>query len=130
MYFTPLARTRSATPAFRSHDRSFERFANEALFGRTPDQAKTSMQVVQDEKVWTLTLDLPGLARDELSIGIEGSVIRIASKAEAKRHFKAAYELPQDIDAGASIARLENGVLTLTLAKKIPVSQVTELAIQ
>ena len=130
MYFAPVVRTRSVTPSFRFDERNFERLANEALFGRTPDQAKTGVQVAQDEKVWTLTFDLPGLAREELNVGVEGSVIRIDSKAEAKRQFKAAYELPQDIDAGASVAKLENGVLTLTLAKKVPVSQVTQLAIQ
>ena len=38
--------------------------------------------------------------------------MRIETKAEAKRQFKAAYELPQEIDADASGAKLENGVLT------------------
>ncbi len=39
-------------------------------------------------------------------------MVRIESKAEAKRQFKAAYELPQDIDVAASEAKLENGVLS------------------
>ncbi|HEY3048050.1 MAG TPA: Hsp20 family protein, partial [Polaromonas sp.] len=111
-------------------DRSFERFVNEALINSVHYSAKTDVQLTQDDKAWTLTLDVPGLAREELSIGIEGNVIRIASKADAQRQFKAAYELPQDIDAAASAAKLENGVLTLTLAKKVPVSNVTQLSIQ
>ena len=61
--------------------------------------------------------------------GIEGAVVRIESKADAKRQFKAAYELPLDIDAAASEAKLENGVLTLKLAKVVPVSQVSQLQI-
>ena len=75
---------------------------------------------------------LAGRARrreDDLSIAIEGSIVRIETKAEAKRQFKAAYELPQDIDAGASDAKLENGVLTLKLGKLVPVSQVAQLQI-
>jgi hypothetical protein len=40
-----------------------------------------------------------------------------------------AYELPQDIDASSSVAKLENGVLTLTLAKKQPVDTTTRLTI-
>jgi len=56
-------------------------------------------------------------------------VLRIESKAEAKRQFKAAYELPQDIDVAASEAKLENGVLTLKLGKLVPVSQATQLQI-
>lgn len=65
----------------------------------------------------------------ELSVGIEGAVVRIETKAEAKRPFKAAYELPQDIDVAGSEARLENGVLTLKLGKVAPVNRVQPLAI-
>ena len=72
---------------------------------------------------------MPGLSREDLSIGIEGAVVRIESKAEAKRQFKAAYELPLDIDVAASEAKLENGVLTLKLGKKLPVSNVAQLPI-
>ena len=72
---------------------------------------------------------MPGLSREDLAIGIEGAVVRIDSKAEAKRQFKAAYELPLDIDAASSEAKLENGVLTLKLGKKVPVSQVSALQI-
>jgi HSP20 family molecular chaperone IbpA len=56
-------------------------------------------------------------------------VVRIESKAEAKRQFKAAYELPQDIDVSSSEAKLENGVLTLKLGKQVPASRVSELQI-
>lgn len=130
MFFAPVVRHRAVSPAFRSFDRSFERFVSEALINNTHRSAKTDVQLTQDDKAWTLTLDVPGLAREHLSIGIEGNVIRIDSKADAPRQFKAAYELPQDIDAAASAAKLENGVLTLTLGKQVPVSKVVELAIQ
>ena len=82
----------------------------------------TSNIVAQDEKAWTLSLDMPGVAREDLEIDIEGAVVRIATRAEAKRPYQAAYELPEEIDAPASSAKLENGVLTLVLGKKQPVS--------
>ena len=127
MLFAPttVRRNVSYAPAFRSSDRGFERFVNEALAGTTQRGA----QFEQDDKAWTLSLDLPGLATEDLSIGIEGSVVRIESKAEAKRSFKAAYELPQEIDSATSEAKMENGVLTLKLGKVVPVSKVTTLAI-
>lgn len=81
------------------------------------------------EKAYSLQLDVPGLAKEQLDIGIEGDVVRISSKAEAPRSVKAAWRFPLEIDTAASTAKLENGVLTLTLAKKIPVSKVTQLAI-
>jgi HSP20 family molecular chaperone IbpA len=53
--------------------------------------------------------------------------VRIYSKEGAPRHYRAAYEMPQEIDAATSQARLENGVLTLKLAKVVPVSKATEI---
>lgn len=122
MFFAPAIRTARFAP--RSFDRSLERFFNDAFIG-----AQRSVNVEQDEKTWTLTLDVPGLSRDDLTIGIEGAVVRIESNAEAKRQIKAAYELPQEIDVTASEAKLENGVLTLKLGKRVPVSNVAQLAI-
>jgi HSP20 family molecular chaperone IbpA len=122
MFFAPALHTARFAP--RSYDRAFERFVNEAF-----TDARKSPLVEQDEKSWTLSVDVPGLSREDLTIGIEGAVVRIGSKAGAKRQFKAAYELPQDIDAGASEAKLENGVLTLKLGKQVPVSRVSELQI-
>ena len=61
---------------------------------------------------------------------IEGPVVRIETKADAKRPFKAAYELPTAIDIATSDAKLENGVLTLTLGKVVPQSQVQQLVIR
>jgi len=122
MIFVPALRATRFAP--RSFDRSVERFVNDAF-----SATRRSLDVEQDDKSWTLSLDVPGLAREDLTIGIEGAVVRIESKAEAKRQFKAAYELPQDIDAAASEAKLENGVLTLKLGKRVPVSTVTQLAI-
>ena len=122
MFFAPTLRTARFAP--RAYDRSFERFVNAPVAG-----ARRSPRVEQDDKSWTLSLDVPGFAREDLAISIEGAVLRIESKAEAKRQFKAAYELPQDIDVAASEAKLENGVLTLKLGKLVPVSQATQLQI-
>ena len=122
MFFAPTVRTARFAP--RTYDRAFERIANEAFAG-----AGRSPLVEQDDKSWTLSLDVPGLSREDLSISIEGTVVRIDSKAEAKRQFKAAYELPLDIDVTASDAKLENGVLTLKLGKRVPVSQAAQLQI-
>ena len=122
MFFAPAVRT-SFSP--RAHDRSFERFVNHAF-----STARQGVKVEQDDTSWTLSLDVPGLSREDLSIGIEGAVVRIESKAEAKRQVKAAYELPLEIDTAKSEAKLENGVLTLKLGKLVPASNKVELSIQ
>jgi HSP20 family protein len=126
MFFTPVHTHVLRNPtAFRKIDSSFERFVSDAVRANSP----RNLNVEQDEQAWTLSLDVPGLAREDLTIGIEANVVRIDSKADAKRSFKAAYELPQDIEAAGSDARLENGVLTLKLLKKAPVVTVTQLTI-
>ncbi|MGJ7497624.1 Hsp20/alpha crystallin family protein [Variovorax sp. RT4R15] len=124
MFFAPAVRTFSP----RFHDRSFERFVNQAF--SSASTARPGVKVEQDDTSWTLSLDVPGLSREDLGISIEGAVVRIESKAEAARQVKAAYELPLDIDAAASEARLANGVLTLKLGKRIPASTKVELLIQ
>ena len=125
MFFAPVRRTRGYAPSLQSFDRGFERFFNDALGGFA-----AGANVQQDDTHWTITLDTPGVTREQLDIGIEGAVVRLATKAEAPRQYKAAYELPQVIDAAASEARLDNGVLTLKLAKQAPVSAVTPLAVK
>ena len=83
----------------------------------------------QDEKQFSLTLDVPGIVKEQLSIRIEGAIVRIDSKEDAPRRYRAAYEFGQEIDTAASSAKLENGVLSLALVKLVPVSKATELAI-
>jgi HSP20 family molecular chaperone IbpA len=84
----------------------------------------------QDDKSYTLSFDVPGIAKDQLNISIEGAIVRIASKEGALRQYQQAYELPQDIDVAGSEAKLEHGVLTLKLVKVVPLSRVAELPIQ
>ena len=125
MFFAPTVRTRSYVPA-RGVDRSFERFLNEAFFA----PVSTGVKVEQDEQAWTVTLDVPGVTREQLSIDVDGAVVRVKTVAEASRQYQAAYELPAEIDAEATSAKLENGVLTLTLGKKKPVVTTRTIAVQ
>ncbi len=123
MLFAPVIRRSAIAPTLRS----FDRFFDEALLA--PASRASSCQIAQDDKAYTLRFDVPGVSREQLSIGIEANVVRLETLPEAPRQYKAAYELPQDIDVAASEAKLENGVLTLKLAKVQPESKVTKLAI-
>ena len=119
MFFAPVLRTRGVSPSYRSFDRSFERFVNSLGF-----------DAQEDEKAWTLSLDLPGVNREDLNIAIEGAIVRVETRAEAQRQYRAAYELGEEIDAEATTARLENGVLTLVLAKQKPVSKARTIEVK
>ena len=109
---------------------AFNHAFNQALNGAaTSATGKPGFELAQDDTSYTFSFDVPGIAKEQLTIGIEGNVVRLESVADAKRQYKAAYELPQDIDVSASEAKLENGVLTLKLAKLVPVNKVTQLPI-
>jgi len=118
-------------PAFRRNvyapaGRALERFLSNA----TIDPSRSAPQYKQDETAFHLSLDIPGISRDQLTLAIEGPVVRISSRDGAPRQYRVAYELPQDIEPTLSEAKLENGVLTLKLTKKIPVSNAAEITIQ
>ena len=105
--------------------RTLERWLDDALLGAR----RNSASFAQDDKAFTLSFDLPGITREQLAIAIEGNVVRIETLEGAPRQYRSAYELPQDIDLTTSEAKLENGVLTVKLGKKVAASSVTRLAI-
>lgn len=104
-------------------------FANQLNRAAPAATGTPTFDLAQDDTSYTFSFDVPGVSKEQLSIGIEANVVRLESVADAKRQYKAAYELPQDIDVSASEAKLENGVLTLKLAKLVPVNKVTQLPI-
>ncbi len=97
---------------------------------QAPAQAQArAVTVEQDETATTLRFDVPGVSRDQLNIGIEGDIVRIESVVDAPRQYKMAYRLAQEIAAETSSAKLENGVLTVKLAKPVLVDRSTRIAV-
>ena len=111
-------------------NRALDSFLADTLSAMNDAGTSRAAKVEDLENSYTLSLDVPGLGKEHLDIGIENDVVRVSSKADAPRSVKAAWRFPLEIDVAASNAKLENGVLNLTLGKKVPVSQVTQLAIQ
>jgi HSP20 family protein len=109
MFFATTAPALSRRQLYSPAGRSLERFLDEAVVATR----QKSAAIEQDETSFTLSFDVPG----------------IETKEGATRQYKSAYELPQDIDVSASVAKLENGVLTLKLVKVVPVNKVAELVI-
>ncbi|MDR0213022.1 MAG: Hsp20/alpha crystallin family protein [Comamonas sp.] len=127
MIFAPVM-SRNTFVSPRAADLALQRFLQGTLGAASPVQQH--VQVSRDDKATTLSLDVPGLAREQLKLSIEGAVVRLESAEGASRQVKRAWELDHEIDAAASKAKLEHGVLTLTLAKLEPQSKATELTIE
>lgn len=127
MLFAPIRHRSAYVSVPRAFDTHLERWLNGTL-ENTNACAKPALQ--QDEQAYTLSFDLPGVTKEQLTIGIEGAVVRIDTVADAPRRYQMAYELPQELDATGSSAKLELGVLTLKLAKLVPPSKASTLPVQ
>jgi HSP20 family molecular chaperone IbpA len=125
MYFSVQQPRFSRRPLVNA-DHGWEQFLSHAVYPASHSAPVYS----QDEGAFYLALDLPGIGRDQLSISIEAAAIRVQSREGSPRNYRAAYEFPMEIDANLSEAKLENGVLRLKLAKKVPVDKAVALEIQ
>ena len=87
MIFAPVIRRAAYAQAPRSADLALQRFLMGALAQPASAAAAPAAgcTVTQDEKATTLQLDVPGLAREQLSISIEGQVVQVQSVEGAPR---------------------------------------------
>ena len=115
--------------------RSFLRPARNERSGQHTQQS-FHLDVIEDDKSYVVTADLPGVTKDDIQVTIDGNQVTIA--AEVKRNVERkegeralhveryvgqlfrTFTLPTEIDESASEARFENGVLELRLAKRTP----------
>lgn len=97
---------------------------------RTP-----ALDISEDDKAYSVTVDMPGVAKEAVKVRVEGRRVHIeTTTAEAAaptdgsrvlyRERRAAsyarsFSLPAEIDQAQSQARFDNGVLTLTLVKRV-----------
>lgn len=126
MIFAPVMSRHAAFGLPRVSDAALQRFMQNTLQTATPD----NVHVTKNENGVTLQLDVPGIAREQLQIRIDGKQVHLSSVEGAPRSVRRSWELSEEIDANASSAKLENGVLTLTLAKLAPADKSVQLAIQ
>ncbi|MCC6195079.1 MAG: Hsp20/alpha crystallin family protein [Burkholderiales bacterium] len=98
------------------------------------DAAPIKLDVVEKSDAFVVRAEVPGVAKEDIHVTIEGDQVSIA--AEIKRETQAkegervlrseryagsvyrSFVLPVEIDEAASNAKYEGGVLELTLAKK------------
>jgi HSP20 family protein len=129
--------TRSASDLVRNFDRLFDQ-SLDRFFISVPNGAASkrspALDVAESEQAYTVTLDLPGVAKDDVKVSIEGRKISIEAKSSkanerkdgdrvlvrerAESSFARSFVLPVELDQDRSSAKLEHGVLTLELAKR------------
>jgi HSP20 family molecular chaperone IbpA len=120
-----------ATPIIRHvtrPDASLQRFMQAAT--SAAQQLNGDFQVSQTDEATVLSIDIPGLSREQLQLRIEDNMVHLHSVEGAPRQVRRSWELPHEIDVPASSAKLDLGVLTLTLQRRKPVDKTVTLNIQ
>ena len=127
MFFASPVIRRSAFNASHQADLALQRFlqASQHAAAKTAGYTATST-----EDATTLSVDVPGLAREQLQLRIEDHMVHLHSVEGAPRQVRRSWELPHEIDVPASSAKLDLGVLTLTLQRRKPVDKTVTLNIQ
>lgn len=91
--------------------------------------------VTENGKEYAVHAEIPGVNKEDIQVSIEGNVVTLHTEIKqqdkqtegekvlrSERYYGAvsrSFQLPADIDEAAAKARYENGVLLLTLPKKI-----------
>jgi len=109
-------------------DAALQRFMQAAT--NVAQQPLQDFQVSYTEEATTLSVDVPGLTREQLQLRIEDNMVYLQSVEGAPRQVRRSWELPHEIDAAASCAKLDLGVLTLTLQRTKPVDKTVMLNIE
>jgi len=100
-----------------------------------PAAAQIRIEIKETDKAFAVHAEIPGVNKEDIHVSVEGSVVTL--RAEIKQHdsqtegekvlrseryygaVSRSFQLPVDIDEAAAKAKYENGVLLLTLPKKV-----------
>lgn len=145
MFVMPVTRSRyngHAHELSRAFDRLFDDTV-QRVFSHPAEPASRlpALDLRETDQAYTAQVDLPGVAKEDVKVTIDGKRVSIEASAthaatetaEGERllvrerssvAFARSFTLPVEVDEAASQAKLENGVLALTLSKKTkPASQ-------
>ncbi len=116
----------------------FARESSIARFFNTGTEAHRSpaLDLAESDLAYTVQLEMPGVAKEDVKVTVEGRRVTVQAKHEVaeeksdaasdrivyRERFATSYSrsfaLPLEVEQAAAGARLENGVLTLTLPKR------------
>jgi HSP20 family protein len=92
------------------------------------------LDLVENETAYEIQAEMPGVEKDDLKVAVDGQRITIEGECRkanerregenvvyserSARKFMRSFSLPTEVDDASAEAKLENGVLHLTLPKK------------
>ena len=100
-----------------------------------PEPSQIKIDVKEDDAAYTVQAEVPGVPKEDIHVSIEGNVVSLRAEVRqmdqktegekvlrSERYFGSvarSFQLPADIDASQAKAKYDNGILTLTLPKKL-----------
>lgn len=134
MFIVPSSRdTRQLTRLF---DDAFDRFFGQVAVPTAESVASRSpaLDVAESDRGYTVKLEMPGVAREDVKVSIDGRQVTVQAQGQHQEERKdgervvyrersvssyaRTFTLPLEVDQAEAGARLEHGVLTLTLPKR------------
>jgi len=114
-------------------------------FGDMPVVQSIKMDVKEGDKDYTVHAEIPGVAKDDIRVTIDGNTVAISAEVKkatvekesekllrSERYYGKVYRsfnLDQEVDEAGAKAKFDNGVLELVLPKK-PTGPVKRLTIE
>lgn len=100
-----------------------------------PSPGQIKMDVKENGDAYTVSAEIPGVRKEDIHVTIEGGMVMVRAEVKqedtqtqedkllrSERYFGSVsrgIQLPQDVDQSQAKAKYDNGVLTLTLPKKL-----------
>jgi len=137
MFLVPM--TRRTNDLSRSVDRLFDeqffdRFFAPVTREDTSGVRSPALDVTETDNAYNVKLEMPGVTKDDVKITIDGKRVTVSaatSTADEKKEgdrvvysersstsFARTFSLPVEVNEAESTAKLEHGVLALTLTKR------------
>ena len=132
MFFVPVSR--ESRHRVQLLDDSLARVFGAAATPENAPSRSPALDVAETEIGYTVKLEVPGVAKDEIKISVEGRKVSLQAHSQAVDEKKdgervlyrersvtsyaRSFTLPVEVDQAESGAKLEHGVLTLTLPKR------------
>jgi HSP20 family molecular chaperone IbpA len=110
---------------------SFNRLLDHAFgaFAPLSPDGRSRETVEQTEEAHVLRIDLPGLRKEDIQLDLNDRTLTVAAESPADRPFatryRRAWSLGPEIDTARISARLDLGVLEVTLPKLTPATPAT-----
>ena len=100
-----------------------------------PSASQIRIDVKETDKEFTVQAEMPGVSKEDIHVSVEGSIVTLRAEirqedrqTEGEKVLRTeryhgevsrSFQLPADIDEANAKARYDNGVLCLTLPKKV-----------